>query len=380
MKMEKIALFLPSLNTYYLSIFSSLKKEFERRGIEVNGWPCLLEEEELVEFCRQFKPDCILEVNRTRNQIPWLPKDIKHISWMFDVGEWKYDSLGGSQIIYFFGANWIKNFQSLGNENIKWLPPAMCGIDYQFGINKKVADFSFVGHIPNPWNRSDLSRNIDTDNQSVTFDDIMTKCQSLWAKIDLKGFDNQEYFNSAMRIVYELTGKNISITDKKIRYDFSCRIIRQMNRKNLINLVLKYSKSLRIYGTTTWENYEKFTEFYIKYLNSPIDLKGVFQSTKINLHEGVGLHDRVFSIMGSGGFLFYRESPDDNDYGGINTVFEPFVHYIPFNEETFGELSDQYLGNVGERDKISIKSSLLVHKEHTWFNRVSKIISDINEL
>jgi hypothetical protein len=364
-----------------MTLYYSIKRAFENCGVTVDGIPALLDEEMMVEFCREFRPDAVLEINRTRRQTPWLDRNIKHIAWMFDLGEWNYDDLGDSEIIYFFGANWKVGYDN--NKNCKmftdFMPPGMDSALYNYSKKEKLSDFSFLGHIPAPWSNDELSRIIvKNNNKKLSFGELSLECRRQWESISLENYDNRLYLESAIKIVNNLVGPNeFMADDKKIRYDLSCRIVRQMNRSNLIDLVLENYTSLRIYGTKTWSQYKRYKVYYNKYISSPIDIKELFQTSRINLHEGVGLHDRTFSILGSGGFLFYKKSPDDDKYGGINTFFEPYKHYIPFNDNDFLYLSKKYLQDKAKRKSISVNASKLVHDNHKWSDRTRKIINDL---
>ena len=90
---KRLGLFLPAMNSFYLSLFFALKRAFNELDIEVSGWTSLPSEKELEVFIDQFKPDAIFEMNRSRRQVPSLPRKVKHISWMVDVADFLKNQL-----------------------------------------------------------------------------------------------------------------------------------------------------------------------------------------------------------------------------------------------------------------------------------------------
>ena len=83
-------------------------------------------------------------MNRTINQIPELKNKIFHISWMVDVADFKYSDLNYSNIIYFWGYNWFRNFKNNNfTGSIKFLPPAFCNFNFQYDEKPHQRNVSF---------------------------------------------------------------------------------------------------------------------------------------------------------------------------------------------------------------------------------------------
>jgi hypothetical protein len=375
-----IGLFLPTTNPFYVSLFYSLKRAFGEIGVEVGGGTELLGENELSEFVRQFKPDALLEMNRSREQIPFLPDNIRHISWMVDVADWPYEKISGSDIIYFFGANWYRNFPNDSTSLVRWFPPGMCPDTYHYAERNAISDTSFIGHIPRPWESFELDRVVGCSEKGILkFADLFDECIKRWQVMDLSNFDNEAYLRSAVAIASEMLGTPVTITDQKLRYDISCRSIRIMNRKKLMRLALKSTDSMRIFGSPYWSTYPEFAPYYMKFLNDPNEIRNAYQTTRVNLHEGVGLHNRTFDCMGAGGVLFHYRSPDDDEYGGINTFFDPDVHYVSFDERDYEEKFSHFVQDQEKRKKMGRAAAELVHANHTWKHRALQVMADINE-
>ncbi len=148
----------------------------------------------------------------------------------------------------------------------------------------------------------------------------------------------------------------------------------------MIDIVLEHSKSLQIYGPENWKKWPEYRPYYKYFLDNSNAMRNVYQTSKINLHEGVGPHFRVFDCFASGGFLFFHKSADDSDYGGMHTFFKPNVHYVDFDYDDFSNKVKYYLANEDKRLKIAGQASKIVRKHHTWYHRWQKIIKDCHSL
>lgn len=375
--LKRLGIFLPADTNIYRSLFRSLQRAFAPLDIEIAGTTSLLSEKDLLEFVSRFKPCAIFEMNRSRRQIPSLPKAVKHIAWMVDVADWPYEQIGESEIIYFFGTNWLANFPEKHSSLVRWLPPAADPIDYSFSRRKRRCDISFIGHIPAPWSEKERNRIVYCDNKTcLTFDTLFHRCQQHWKQIHLKGFDNEAYLHSAITLARELTGATVTINEQKLRYDISCRSVRVIQRKKMLDAALQTNAIVHIYGSPNWKQYPEYSTNYKKYLNTPAEMQKVYQTSHFNLHEGVGLHFRTFDCLMSGGLLLYLQGPDDHSYGGMQTFLEPYTHYIPCTAETLATVVKTYRNDHGRCDAIRAQASQHIAQNHTWQHRARQIVED----
>jgi len=365
---------MPHANTVYLSILFGLKRGFEKHNVEVFASVSHYDETCLLTFCHQFKPDLIFELNRSRSQLPNLPKHIVHIAWILDLLGHDIDYYHGSDITYLFSNMWKRNFTANGGL-VDSMQPGTCEISYDFQPTQAISDFSFVGHIPKPWTEEELSREIfQHQGQAINFGRLHDELLNYWNDISFK--ENMTHINSAYQMIDEHYRQKIDIKDQWLRYDLGCRIIRLRNRHQLISLVLKTSDSLRIYGSENWKDWPQYQPHYYHFVDNSHDLKQIYQSTKLNLHEGISPRFRVFDAMSSGGLVFVKRTPEDHAEGGMCDFFEPFVHYVPFSDDDFAELADKYLCDDTARQKIIVAAADQVHTHHTWSHRAEKIIQD----
>lgn len=379
---SKIAIFLPKANAFYTSLIFQMKRGLEAHGVDV--WCGLqhMDEVSLLGFCREWKPDVIFEMNRTRNEIPSLPKDIKHIAWVVDTNGRYNSHFKGSEIIYFIGHNWMNANQST-DSFVDFLPPGVCPQVYFYSESDQISDFSFVGHIPLPWDNEDKNRIIanGSDGQ-ITFGDLLEQFIDRIEDTKKKYFTNDTYIEVAIQLIKEILKESIILNmDDIMRYDIGCRTIRMLYRKKLVDLILQISKDIRIFGSSNWEKWPEYKDYYISFLSNPLDIRNVYQTSRINLHEGVALHFRSIDCLASGGLLFYFEdSPADDANESICRYFEPDRHFILFNKDNLAEKARYYLSDEQSRRKIGQSASHETMQNHTWHHRWRKILSDIKRL
>ncbi|MBD9362044.1 glycosyltransferase family protein [Methylomonas fluvii] len=377
--MARIALFLPNITPFYITLFFSIKKALESHGFQVIGWPGLLAGNELIEFCKRGRPDIVFEMNRTRSDIPEFPKDIIHIAWIVDNQGRKINTFSGSDIIYLFWQNWMKDCQASATKIMDWFPPGVDKDIYYPESLDFISDVSFVGHLSFPWTSRELKRVIyKSSDFVVTFADALRHLEDGVLKVDLTGFNEDDYIAVALSFLPESHRRQINL-DNCVQYDLGCRaVLRMMFRRKLLDMAAACDVSLRFYGPGGWGKWDKYRPYYQTTLTDPDDIRRVYGSSRINLHEGVGVHFRTLDCMASGGLLFYLAGPDDKITGGIRTVFTPGIHYVEVQEANFSEKVAFYLAHPEERLEICDKASLEVLQKHTWNHRVQKLVDDLS--
>ena len=117
---------------------------------------------------------------------------------------------------------------------------------------------------------------------------------------------------------------------------------------------------------------------YKKELLTAEEMNLIFNKSKIVLHEGVGIHFRVFDAMMAGIPIIIRKSKQDSEFGGIGTFFKNNIDYISVDIN-----NDEYKTfnfHSKELEKISFMARKKVLSNHTWFHRLYKVVKDIDEL
>jgi len=380
----RVAVFMPRPTPFYVALLYGMKRGLENNGAEVFASASLFDEDSLLELCRQFRPHLVVEMNRTRSHVPSLPSRIVHAAWIVDLIDQNIEYYSGSDITYFFCKFWRDCFDGRGRL-VDWLSPGVCEVSYPFRERLPLSDFSFVGHIPKPWNQSELAREIYRDRGCVIrFGQLHDELLTYWKNNFFELFSKRTYYESACHYVLERYGKCLDLSDQSLRYDLACRMIRMWNRNRLMSLPVASGRSLRIYGSPNWRDWPLCRPYYRRFVASSSALCGIYQTTKLNLHEGVAPHFRVMDSMAAGGVICVMRSPGDDCVGSkglriidsMEEIFEPFVHYLPFDNTNFADITEKYLQDTKARQAVSANAAREVMARHTWNHRATKIIDD----
>jgi len=363
----RLALFMPRDTAFYRRLFSEMKRGLRQAGFEVAGGTLWLDEEGMSRFVGEFRPRAVLEMNRSRAQIPWFPKDVIHIGWIVDLWGRPLEAFGESEILYFFERGWAKKVQSWrwGGGFVDWLPPGFCPDSFFHEAILPDVDFSFAGHIPKPWNKEELSRQVC---DGVRFADFFDYCRR----------NTKRYYRFGAKVVKRLCGRDIVIKDQSLWYDMEMRGARIINRVNLLNTVLAVSGSIALYGNENWLEWPEFSKFYQGDMRTGKDLRRAILRSRLPIHEGSETHFRILEIMGSGSCLFFYLNPFRvQQKRDIDILCEPGIHYIPFSQDDLQDKARFFLTHEHERQRIGQAAQALAHKAHTWRHRALKISRDI---
>ena len=154
---------------------------------------------------------------------------------------------------------------------------------------------------------------------------------------------------------------------------------RFLDRKTLIDEVLKFTDSIGLYGSG-WDEYEEYKPYFNGFIDDKNQLLDIYHNSKINLANnthGLGLHSRVLECMAVCGFVFLHESPNDNKAGGILTAFEPSVHYGVYRSGQIEHDAHYWLMNNNHRIKVGYNARKLILESHTWRHRARQILIDL---
>ncbi len=112
-------------------------------------------------------------------------------------------------------------------------------------------------------------------------------------------------------------------------------------------------------------------------VNSITEMPLVFRDSRINLNTTTrsmksGLAQRIWDVLGCGGFLLSNYQPELEDYFEIGKDLEVYENYDELIEKI-----DYYLKNEDKRLEISSNGCLTVKTSHSTLNRVIEIIQKI---
>jgi hypothetical protein len=394
----RLSVFLPRPTSFYRGLLPQMLRGFEQAGFEVSGTTELLGEAELLAWCREQRTDVVFEMNRTRSEVPFLPPHIKHVSWIVDFLGRSEAQIKGSDITYFFTTGWVAAF--VYDTFADWLPPGTCPSTYAPRGLPFASDVSVAGHVPAPWTELELKRNLSRTQRPLSFGDFLPPFLDYLAMaehrmntlLDHEAFNHGTLWTEVNRQVEAATGDGI-VDDPVIKYDILGRLPRTGLRPAMVREALSAGYSTRIYGTKGWSAWPEFAPHYRGFLEQPADLADAYESSRMNLHEGEGMHFRSLDCLASGGLLFYCTSRKSSDQrggwnyrpggaklnlpSGLPTPGQHFVEYYP------GELAEKaryYLAHSAQADALRQRARATVCEHHTWRHRALKVARDLASL
>ncbi len=388
MRSKRLSVLLPRPTGFYRGLLPQMLRGFEQAGFEVSGTTESLGEAQLLEWCRVHKPDVVFDMNRTRSQLPYLPRSIVHVSWIVDFLGRTEAQIQGSELTYFFTTGWVSAFPYATFAD--WLPPGSCPLTYAPSGAPFESDVSVAGHVPPPWSDAELNRNVSRTDRPLSFRDLLAQFQAFLNGMDPEQDASHEtHWAEVNRLVQAATGDNI-VDDAVVRYDLLGRLPRTGLRRTMVSEVLRAGHSLRIYGTKGWAAWPELAPHYRGFLDSPTELASVYASSRINLHEGEGMHFRSLDCLSAGGLLFYCTHKKSTDArGGWNFVptatrlgeqsrpFVPGEHYVEYYPGELAEKAGYYLERPTLCEKLRQNARALASEQHTWRHRALKIAADL---
>ena len=369
------SIFLPRNTIWY----QGLAKQLKNAGAKFNitTYCGLLDEAELLAWIVNHDTHIILEMNRPRNDIPYLPSNIIHICWVVDFNGRPISDFQGSELTYLFGPKWLEKYH--GSSFFRWFGPGVCLSNYYPDDTPFLSRAAFAGHIPLPWSDEELLRTITKPtNKPVTFGEFLPELELALLKNrnNLKVHD--DYVDLIANMLLTQHGTEMEL-DRKLEYDMTGRLIRLLNRTQLIDSIIDVIDCFDIYGPLNWLSWPKYKPYYKKYLTLSSEMRNIYAAS-LNLHEGNGMHFRVLDCMASAGLIFVKKGEYDEKAGGIKTFFLPDKHYVEFDLDDLNDKLNFYLFNQKAADKIRFCAAEEVKKNHTWCKRFESIFEDLKQL
>lgn len=377
MSVGHISIFLPRDTDFYRGLLAQMRRGFEELGVTTSGALRHLGADEMHDWCGAHRPDVVFEMNRPRRDAPFLPHDVRHICWLVDFNGRPLEHFEGSDITYLFGVTWPECYPHKGFS--RWFGPGACPLDYPAVSREFDVDTSFVGHGPKPWTAAELSRDVTGGRGACSFAELLPGFERRIRQNRDRLRSATDFLHLAQDACAELSSQPL-ILDEVLQYDVTCRVIRHLNRCDLLDAVLTSESSMALYGPPNWNQWPRYAPYYRGWLSTPEELHRVYVTSAVNLHEGNGIHFRSMDVMSSGGLLMFRETAHDAKHGGIRSMFEPWVHYVPFTLDTLPERLAQCRIDCARAKKIRKEAARAIHAAHTWRHRAQEVLRDLNSL
>lgn len=379
--MNRIAICLPRDIPFYRRLAVDMAQGFQELGLQVRTSLTHPRGEALQRLCDEFKPDALLEMNRSRDMVSGLPRELPHVCWLADSVAHQSLQFTGSELLYMFHPLLRSPRSGPDMAHVQWLPPGFNPRDFFLEESDFTVDVSFVGHMSLPWSRQELDRVLHTDRQGnvLRFQAVAQKFPEELERWDTTGWSLGDFWDRTMEMLTGMTGEPLEL-EPSVQYDLALRLHRIARRRKMVDCVLAMSPtpSLEFYGTEGWRHWPEYAPYYRGYLEDPAALRRLYRCSRINLHGGVpGVHFRSLECLASGGVLFFLETPEDDGPCGIDTMFQPGEHYVSYNPENFAEKAARILENPDLGRRIGAAAAHAVHQNHTWRHWAEKIHNDL---
>ncbi len=352
---------------------------FEAMGIEVVTGYSFLNGGHMARFIDEFKPDFILEINRSRNQIPNFDDKIFHISWVWDHTAHDVDivnGFGGSDLNYcFIDAKRLGYDDKVGRWDIL-LPAVDPLVFFPMGLDPRW-DVTAIAHLCWPLTDADL-------NATIKFPGFTTTLREVIAEVEGGGLG---YWNADMRVLKEILLRFIRRRNPVYRPDaglmglvglFSNRVLR-LERVSLMHAVLRATQNVAVFGTGYWRVEPKLSPHWGGVVTRYSDKNAINNMSSLVFHNGFGMHERVLEAMAAGRPVLVSRTPFDDAPGGLNQYFEPGRDFVLYDVETVEDVVRETLRDRERLRRIGENARARTVAEHTWRQRAEKILRDFHD-
>jgi len=351
-----------------------------------------------------IETDVLLEVNRIRNIK--LRKKIRHICWFQDLkpsemkpileyGEIKKQG----DLIYLLGDK--KHF-GLSSAKIQMgsLLSGLTEEECEFNRSTKPSesiDVNLLGYLP-PFNKKKQGIKRNISRQKVLMGEIVRRPKLIFEillrkkwHINIGDFENTEFFQSTLAYIEKnfepLSGTMIpwhviqpKNTIDSLIYDLlyaeQPRWVDRMVLFHILRTLFKNGKKVLIAGSN-WKSSFPDCDFIQEHCENPLD---IFRQSAITLHNnthGIGIHSRVLEAMAAGSFIMMHASPCSHLPGGIDSSFEPELHYGLYSANNLAEKVEYWLAHSSQRQKATKDCHNILRARHLWRHRASQILGDL---
>lgn len=405
--MRRIAIFSPNQSSVYLNAMLGLKKQFENRGIAVHIAAGYYRADILAQFCDLWKPDVVLEIDRTRDNADGMPDDIRHLAWIQD---WRSmgtngagnstDRFGGSDHYYFCvrpssvgvdvdGLRW--SYLLYGTDPDVYFPEGVDG----------GSDFSMMGYIPpqSVFNQLEtplpvaLVQGPASSGMFGTVADAVAALRA--AGLSWNCYDPtaaRRVLNAHVRSVYRSSTSALlparfaeamaddtrSLVPEPTMLTIENGILRAEARSDVVRAALRASSSLRLFGYPDWLTYPEFAPYYKGTVTRESDVRGIHNSSKIILHNAMTqMHSRALDAMASGAVVMVNKmlhnTADEPDC--MRCWFDEGRAYFEYGDD-LADRAREIMDDYDLRVRIGLEARERILAAHTWSHRVEQIIAD----
>ncbi|MDD7794621.1 glycosyltransferase family protein [Clostridium sp. 'White wine YQ'] len=333
-------------------------------------------------------PDFIFTINPS-DKVSEISRilSIPYISWVVDSPAYSLysDFLKNKSIFAFvYDCDMALELNSMGLRNIAYMPVAanVSRLDNVHlssqDVDKYNCDISFLGTVgmDNEFNKF-LYEFLSKETISE-INEIFNKQHLNLNKYLIKDIVTDKLVTKILEETgYKTSDETFLDSKTKIAYFLA----KKYNEIQRIDMVHKLSNefNMHVYGDENWGKLNLSNVKYKGYAEHFNEMPKVFKCSKINInftriYVDSGLPMRVFDILGSKGFLVTNHKAD------IDKYFKDGEDLVKYRDtKDLIEISQYYLNNEQERQKIMISGYEKVKEYHTYEVRLKKMMKCIKE-
>jgi hypothetical protein len=367
----------PGDSSFFLHLITSVAGGFAAHGCRVAMRAGRQDPEKIENWARNNGISIIFDINQMiRGGGGWSP-GLLYISWLESAywnenGERYYLLANEAADWSYFLFNPAK-FGNLVPKTRPWsiLSPGVTARTIFIPKDFVRPDISFAGFIPRKHFGNPVVARKST-GEVIHLDEFLTHCppelhdQSTFSLEGIHGM----LAEVCAKLDCGLFGSAVTIFEETLN--------RSHERSQMMNAAIGVTRNVAIHGAETWRGWEEFSPYYKGLIQDPRQLDPLYAASRINLHNGtLNLHFRVFDCLAAGGFMLILKTPQDDQPGELESVFQPGEHYDNFEISNAGDVMKRYLDDPVERNRIAREGRRLVLEKHTWAHRVESILHDV---
>ncbi|MBK4722882.1 glycosyltransferase family 1 protein [Azospirillum sp. YIM DDC1] len=379
---RRIALFAKD-SPLFIKVLKALQAALEALGVQVHaGWP-LPDGPALSAFLADWKPDAVLEINRTRRHITDCDRDFLHIAWMHDHrygGEWLIDRIGDSRLTYFMMPPDLMGVAADGLGPWRYLWP---GADPAVFAPRPTAprwDMTLVGHMYGPLPPALLGKPVVAGTMPCgTVGELGDALSRLTPAALNRGIPFLQQWLADQVAACGAPAGQAGLSQEALSL-FDELLPRLILRRFVADAMLRVSGRVRFFGSAGWALWPDYAPHYGGEIIDPQELADIYRATAISPHNTLWpLHFRTLECMACGGFMLINRV-DHPDAEAAFGDFVPGDHYMPYDGADIEEEAARALREPARRMTVGERAARRVHERHTWRHRAEQILTDLADL
>ncbi len=369
-------------DTAMINMVLGLKKAFEALGIEVISGFSYLDSHRMRVLVDMVRPDFILDINRSRNQIADFDEKIHHIGWFeapYHSGKRIDLTWGGSDMTY---TNLDPAMMGLEPHQIPRWDYLHFAIDTETYRPMGVApalDMSTIGYLALVLQPQELDIVVESGGVRVSVREVA-------AVVQAAGLSETNFHTLKLRDCLEalFRSRNPAYRPDDMFWQLMTfihdRQFRAGGRGAFIKKLLPATRNIRLFGTGFWGNDPDLAPYYAGKVFKPSEKAAVINLSRIVYHYGaVMMHERVLEAMACGVPPIMNRTPNDYEPFGIGSHFTEGEHFLFYDEDNIAEVMRGLLTDEPLRRRMGEQGRQRILEGHTWMHRAQKILQDFGE-